>query len=423
MTAEAIHIDQDVARRFILGKQGLWPGRRWRGIEGTAQAMRDIEYLQLDPLQIIARSHDIQLHSRVLDYLPGLWETVTYQQRQFFDWGGWLATRPMSELPYWRVIMHRERDGKSNYDSRVHKAGQEHAEAIAEMRAILRQQGTVSNRDFKMADRKRTQNYRGRKDSALALYYLWRAGEIMTHHRENFERVYALAEAVAPAELLYENSDEETDRFMLLKDISFAGLSRLQRTADAYFRGVPFSEAPRLQEALLNDGEIVLVKVEGWKYLHYALARDIPLLQELAAGRTPAAWTPLETDTTQEALFLAPLDPVSARGRAKTLFGFDYVWEVYKPQDKRKYGYYTLPILWGDQLVARFDSKYDRPSNTYIILGFWLENEKTGRDPNFAAALSRAFTRFTTFLGADKLDATAIEHPLLRQTVEEGVTT
>ena len=105
-------IDLDTARRFILGKQGLWPGRRWRGIQGTEQAMRAMEYLQLDPLQIIARSQDITLHSRVLDYTPGMWEDVTYQQRKFFDWGGWLAARPMDELPHWRVVMRRERDGE-----------------------------------------------------------------------------------------------------------------------------------------------------------------------------------------------------------------------------------------------------------------------------------------------------------------------
>lgn len=77
-------IDIHTARRFILGKQGLWPGRRWQANIGTIQAMQAIEYLQLDPLQVIARSHDIQLHSRVLDYSPGLWQEVTYQQRQFF---------------------------------------------------------------------------------------------------------------------------------------------------------------------------------------------------------------------------------------------------------------------------------------------------------------------------------------------------
>ena len=188
-------INLDTARRYILGKQGLWPGRRWRGLAGTGQAMAAMEYLQLDPLQIIVRSQDIKLHSRVLDTTPGTWEDVTYRQRKFFDWGGWLAVRPMDELPNWRVVMRRERDG----NARIRSMADEHADAIVEMRAILRERGTVSNRDFKMATRTRTHSYRGRKDSALALYYLWRTGEVMTHHRENFERVYALTEAVAPA--------------------------------------------------------------------------------------------------------------------------------------------------------------------------------------------------------------------------------
>src|SRR5512133_3940960 len=135
-------IDIEIARRFILGKQGLWPGRRWRGLEGTEQAMHAMEYLQLDPLQIVARSQDIALQSRVLDYAPGMWEDVTYQQRKFFDWGAWLAVRPMDELPYWRVVMHRERD--SDYgDSRIRQVGREHAEAIAEMRVILQERGVV----------------------------------------------------------------------------------------------------------------------------------------------------------------------------------------------------------------------------------------------------------------------------------------
>src|SRR5437868_7319718 len=142
-------INIDTARRFILGKQGLWPGRRWRGIEGAEQAMRAMEYLQLDPLQIIARSHDITLHSRVLDYTLGMWEDVTYQQRKFFDWGGWLAARPMDELPHWRMVMRREREN----NSRLGAMAREHADAIVEMRAILQEREIVSNRDFAMATR------------------------------------------------------------------------------------------------------------------------------------------------------------------------------------------------------------------------------------------------------------------------------
>lgn len=407
-------IDIETARRFILGKQGLWPGRRSRGLGGAARAMREIEYLQLDPLQILARSQDIALHSRVLDYQPGRWEELAYGQRRFFDWGGWLAVRPMAELPYWRVVMRRELEGNPDVDSRIRAMGREHADAVAEMRTILAERGTVSNRDFQVATRKRTQSYRGRKDSSLALYYLWRTGEVMTHHRENFERVYALTETVAPPDLIRDADEETTDRFLIKKDISFAGLSRVGRTQDSYHRGLPFSRGKPLLETLLADGEIVEVQVEGWKYVHYALGEDAPLLSDLAAGRVLRAWTPLETTTTEEAVFLAPLDPVSARGRSKALFGFDYVWEVYKPEHQRRFGYYTLPVLWGDRLVARFDSKLDRTTNTFVLLGLWLEDQALATDDAFADALGRGFTRFTAFLGAGALDARAVREPLLR---------
>jgi uncharacterized protein YcaQ len=135
----------------------------------------------------------------------------------------------------------------------------------------------------------------------------------------------------------------------------------------------------------------------------------------------PTAWTPLGTTTTEEVVFLAPLDPVSARGRAKVLFGFDYIWEVYKPVHLRKFGYYTLPILWGDRLVARFDSKLDRKTNTFIILGLWLEDKALAVDEAFADALARGFARFVTFLGASQMDAEAIPEPLLRHCVSNFI--
>jgi uncharacterized protein YcaQ len=409
-------IDIKIARRFILGRQGLWPGRRWRGMEGTEQAMREMEYLQLDPLQIVARSQDIALHSRVLNYVPSMWEDLTYQQRKFFDWGAWLAVRPMEELPYWRVVMHRERD--SDYgDPRIRQVGREHAEAIAEMRSILQERGIVSNRDFESKKYTGIMGYRGRKDSALALYYLWYTGEAMTHHRDRFERVFAPTEKIAPVNLIYESDESDVDRFLVKKEISFGGLSRISRTSDSFRRGEPYLAAKKTLSAMLADGEIIEVKVEGWKDVQYALGSDAKLLGDLSEGRVPAAWSPLETTTTEEVAFLAPLDHVIARGRAKVLFGFHYVWEVYKPEHQRKFGYYTLPVLWGDQLVARFDSKLDRATNTFVILGFWLEDESLGADEAFADALARGFARFVAFLGASKMDVQAISEPLLRERV------
>jgi hypothetical protein len=87
---------------------------------------------------------------------------------------------------------------------------------------------------------------------------------------------------------------------------------------------------------------------------------------------------------------------------------------VYKPAEQRTYGYYTLPVLWGDQLVARFDSKLDRASNTFVILGLWLEHPALAADESFAQAFARGLARFVTFLGAGALDVTAIQEPLLR---------
>jgi hypothetical protein len=240
----------------------------------------------------------------------------------------------------------------------------------------------------------------------------------MTHHREKFERVYALTEAVAPAHLLVESDEAEADRFMIKKEVGFSGLARLNLTADGFHRGTPLTRAQQISRQLLADGDIIEVQVEGWKAMHYALGSDAEALNDLSAGRVPAAWAPLEVTTNEEVVFLAPLDPVSARGRAKVLFGFDYVWEVYKPQHLRKFGYYTLPVLWGDRLVARFDSKLDRAANTFIILGFWLEDEVLAKDEAFAQALAAGFARFITFLGASRLDAAAVQDPLLRQRLE-----
>ena len=114
-----IEVSRQVARRFVLGKQGLWPGRRWAGKDGTRAAIRAVEHLQLDPLVIVARSHDLMLHARVAGYEPKFFDQLAYQDREFFDWGGWLAVRPMDELPHWRVIMRRAASGEPSRTARV----------------------------------------------------------------------------------------------------------------------------------------------------------------------------------------------------------------------------------------------------------------------------------------------------------------
>jgi len=400
-----MEISRQTARRFILGRQGLWPGRRWRGTTGTERAMRTMEHLQLDPLAIMARAQDLMLHSRVIDYRPGDWATLTYERRRFFDWGGWLAVRPMEELPYWRRLMRRERE-----NGHWREVEHEHHAAIVEMRAALRERGALANRDFAMATRRRTDSYRGRKDSAVALYYLWRVGEAMVHHRERFERVYAPTEAIAPPELLREASDAETDDFMWCKRAAYdgltayTGLSREERAIHAAWR-----------RRAVEDGRLIEVTVEGWRGPRWALAEDAAALAIVEAGRFPRGWRQLDTTTTDEATFLAPLDPVSARGRAKPLFDFDYTWEVYTPAPKRQFGYYALPVLWGDRLVARFDGRFDRQTSTLAILGFWPEEPHLVADDAFIEAFARGIGRMQRFLGAERLDPSGVRQPMIRR--------
>ena len=106
---------------------------------------------------------------------------------------------------------------------------------------------------------------------------------------------------------------------------------------------------------------------------------------------------------------------VSARGRAKQVFDFEYLWEVYKPVHQRRWGYYTLPILYGDDLVARLDPKLDRKTNTLHILGFWLEDDAP-KDEAFANALGRGLARFAKFVGAQRVEMDAIQPRRLQST-------
>ena len=306
--------------------------------------------------------------------------------------------------------MRRERD-----QAHWLEVEREHADAIEEMRGVLRSGREVSNRDFAMRDRTRIDDYRGRKDSALALHYLWRVGEAMVVRRERFERVYALTEAVAPAWALREVDEAEAEDVLFRKAVAADGLTQLHE-----HRFVPAPQGPRRgqlaawRERWLADGTLVEVRVEGWRAIQVALGSDAGVLAELEAGGVPAAWAPLETTTDEEATFLSPLDPVSARGRAKPLFGFDYVWEVYKPVEKRSFGYYTMPILWGDRLVGRFDPKLDRTTGTLVINGLWLEDQALARDEAFAEAMARGMARFVDFLGARRLDVSAVPRSQLR---------
>lgn len=406
-------IDKTVLRRFILGKQGLWPGRRWRGKDGAAAALRAMECLQMDPVSVIARSHDLVLWGRVAEYHPEHLFDLMYRERQFFDYGGWLAIYPMDELPYWRGRMEaRKRDEHWADFAAANPA------LLDALRERIRVSGPVRNREL---EGKAINSYRSGKDSGYALYHLWLTGELMTHSRKGIERVYGLLEDIAPAHLQWRADDAAVVEYFRRKAVAQEGVVS-ERAYRQTVKSVTGQEAGAraIQQCLaaqVEAGELDSLMVEGENEPFYYLAGDAGLMKTLQAGQIPSDWQPLGASTSEEVVFLSPLEYVSARGRARKLFDFDYTWEIYKPASIRKFGPYTLPILYGDRLVGRMDARMDRANAMLVINLFLLEDWFTADDV-FIPAAAKGLANLGQFLGARQVDLSALDSGEFRARIE-----
>ena len=253
---------------------------------------------------------------------------------------------------------------------------------------------------------------------------MWLSGELMIHHREGFDRVYDFRENVAPKEFDYLATNEQAEEFFARKAVAFMGLKNegnIRAEMRGYLReSYSIAEMQSLLGRWKESGMFEQVQVEGRREIYLILAEDVPALASLAKGRVPKEWLPKESTTLEEVTFLSPLDIVSARGRAKKLFDFEYKWEVYTPASQRRWGYYVLPILYGDDLVARLDPKLDRKTMTLHVLGFWLE-EDAPKDEAFASALARGLTRFAKLVGAQKVELSAVKPVKLRSYLKKNI--
>ncbi len=385
-------------RRFVLGAQGLWPARRWAGRDGAAQAMRAAEAVQVDPVAVVAQSHDIALWGRVRDYNPRHLLELIYTERQFFDYGGTLLIYPIEEFPYWRrrMLRRKQRPGMQEYFDA-------NAALLEQVRAEIRARGPLRSRDM---EGKKVNRYRSSKDTGVAMYNLWLTGELTIHSRVGRDRVYDFTEKLIPKKWLSTAAEVETDAFFLRKALTQHGLStrreftRIFKALNEHTPGAEDIQA-KLDELLAEDA-LRAAQLEGSRETLYYLPESQPLLEALNAGRVPADWAPLE-EQGAEVVFLAPLEFVSARGRARGIFQFEYKWEIYKPAHTRIYGPYTLPMLYGDRLVGRMDAKLDRPNHTLIVNGVWLE-EGFQADAAYQAAFERGLAHFARFLGAERVE-------------------
>ncbi len=382
-------VSPQTARRFILGCQGLWPGRRSSGRPGTRKALHQSGLVQIDPLNVVGRSHDLALHARVWNYRPDHLNHLLYTSREFFDYGGTLYVLPMGELPYWRVHMARR---AAEEKSRAFAS--EHKQLLKRLKNDILSRGPVANRDY-TGPRSRGA-FRSDKDTARALRYLWLTGELMTYGRRGFERLYALRRDVAPIEVQHAASAEEADSFFARKALALLGLATARDWARRFRhlarRGADPDEESRRLDELLTSGAAVRTQIAD-EPVHYVLRERVEQLATVQSGSVPRAWRTPRADTLTEATFLPPLEFVSARGRAAQWFEFEYVWEVYKPAAKRQWGYYVMPILYGDRLVGRADLRIDRDTRTLIVHHLWLEHTYSARDADLVRAIALGLRR------------------------------
>ncbi len=378
-------------------------------MEGLREAVRRIGSIQADPLNVVGRSQDLAALSRVDGYRPDLLERALYRERTMFEWGGNLQIRPIEEFPY---LLPKIRT--ADYQGRRAAFQRSHARLIARVRREVEVRGPLGSRDLSGGER--VSSYRARRETGLALYHLWWRGDLMIHSRDGGDRKYDLTERLVPARFLRSPPDAECERHLFRRGMLLYGLASasellaVRRTSS--LRPVPARGLRRWVEGAEKDGRLIRVKVRGWRGPSWVDAEDAAFLETLAEGGTPGPWTPISTSTTAEVVFLAPLDIVSARGRSKRIFGFDYRWEVYKPPSRRRWGYYVLPILLGDRLVGRIEPQVDPATGNLVVGRVWWED---GIEPaSLVAPMTRGLRRLATYLGAPGLTLAPLSPPLFR---------
>ena len=394
MTAQTI--DADHARRFLVARHLLAPPRALPAEPASVlEVVERLGSLQFDPLEVPgARNHDLVLHARIGGYRRGWAEDWLYgSDRRLIElYNKSLNILPMHELPHYRVSWQR---AASSVDSGILVEQADVAKAILKR---LRSDGPLSTAAFSEHGHAVDWWWAPTRASRAVMEALFVTGRIGIARREGNRRYYDLIERLVPDELLRRReSEEDAMTHRLLSRYRAVGLTTSTGTQSEvmYSAGTTKERAARTAR-LVDEGRLIPVDVEGLRYTRYVVAEDEDLLDATAdpASRiTPAV------------AFLAPLDPIVwDRRMLRELWGFDYLWEVYVPEARRRWGYYVLPILFGDRFVGRIEPRIDRSSATLRILGIWFEpGFDPTETPGFTAALADAVAAYREFVGAGKV--------------------
>jgi uncharacterized protein len=385
----------EAARRFLLARQLLAPARSLKGgRRGVLEFFLRFGSIQYDPIAVAGRSHDLVLHARVADYDPS-WCDELYERREIFEaYNKGLSFVPTTEYPWFRG--HAGRRSERFLD--------ENLDVARRVLERIRAEGPLSSSDFER-ERGPATDWFGVPTNTVRLvleaYVV--TGVLGLAHRDGSRRSYDLIERLLPAEVLDRDVPlHEQIRHKMLSRYRAHGLLGAGGANDIFgglgaakpdprFPGLPGRNA--LRSELLERGDIVPVDVEGVRGKRFVIREDVGLLED-------------PPEPSPSVAFLSPFDPVVwDRRLLGDLFGFDYVWELFVPPEKRRWGWYVLPIVFRDRLVGRLEPRIDRENARVQVLDLWWEDGfAPGRTKGFADAMREALRAYLRFAEAAAVD-------------------
>ncbi len=349
----------DQARRLALAAQGFGdprpPGRV--DVRHLRRVFRRVGLVQLDAVNVLVRAHYMPFFSRLGPYPRRLLDDLAHRRRELFEYWGHMA----SLLPVSRYPLFRPRMAAAGAAGLGERATREFIDYVEAVRAELGRRGALSTGELEDPGR-RTGPWWGYAKGKVALEWLFRTGEVAVSERRGFTRVYDLADRVVPPDVRQAPAipTERAQLELVRLAAQSQGVATAEDLADYYRLERPATQ--RCIEQLVQTGELQPVGVAAWTRPAYMWA----------AARAPR--------TVRARALLNPFDPlVWTRDRVRRLFGFDYRIEIYVPAAKRRHGYYVLPFLLGEELVARVDLKAQRRARTLLVRGAFGEHGRDGK--------------------------------------------
>lgn len=376
-------VDKITAKRFILNKQGLSGGYKFFGSDGIMKFIKQAGCVQYDPIDSCGRSHSLALLSRIENYSDDLLFDLLYKDRRLFDW--YDKNMSICLLSDWSYF-------KGNRDwSKQNGRSIDEVNAVAdEVLDFIDKNGPVTSSDLEF-DYKIDWSWAPTTFSRAVLDTLYLQGLVIIHSKKGTRKSYDIASKHIPKHILDADDPNITkdnrDKWHILRRMGSVGLLWRRGVGPYLGTGLKAKDRQKPLDELCEAGLIKAVRVEGFKEPLYYKAEDEHIFDNVFS------------DEEKRTEFIAPLDNmIWDRQFIEILFDFHYRWEIYTPIVKRKYGYYTLPILHGDKFIGRIEPVRNRKKKVIDVKNIWWEDGVTP-DADIMDGVNKALVRLAEYNG------------------------